>query len=195
MDQREFFDRHAPVWDERINRIDENKIKKMLKLAEIARRDRVLDLACGTGVILPYLREKVESDVVITALDYASGMLEQAKIKYGTAFDYVLADVHDLPFPDEMFDKIVCFNAFPHFQEKPRALAEVFRALTPGGAFIIAHSDSRENINKLHKDVGGVVGEDRLPNGRTMAGLFSDAGYKIFVLKEESDIYFAKGEK
>lgn len=195
MDHRKFFDIHAETWDERIIKDDVDKIDHILQMANIRKDENILDVGCGTGIILPFLKKMVGENGKVTALDISPRMLEKARAKFGDSFEYVRADIHSSPFEGGLFDKVICFNAFPHFREKAKALSEIFRVLKYEGSFVIAHSASREKINALHREVGSVVKNDRIPDKEKMHALFEKAGFTDTKVMDEKDFYFASGDK
>jgi SAM-dependent methyltransferase len=96
---------------------------------------RVLDAGCGEGVIVDEYAARLD----ITGLDanYASERVRQGSL---TA----------LPFPDGSFDRALCLDVLEHlaYEDQPRALAELFRVLRPGGELLVsvpnlAHLQSR----------------------------------------------------
>ena len=98
-----------------------------------------LDLCCGTGAGLEVLRPLCRERVI--GIDFSRGMLEVCRKKlaggFGCAVDLVRGNVVKLPF-DGAFDVVVCFGAFGHVlpRDEPRFVAEIARALRPGGRFI-----------------------------------------------------------
>jgi ubiquinone/menaquinone biosynthesis C-methylase UbiE len=60
-------------------------------------------------------------------------MIKAARAVVGDRADYVIADVHDLPFPEESFDVVIANHMLYHVAERPRAFGEFRRVLTPGG--------------------------------------------------------------
>jgi ubiquinone/menaquinone biosynthesis C-methylase UbiE len=98
---------------------------------------QVLEIAAGTGVVTRALARILPSAVRITATDLNPAMLEQAKSHAG--LERVLwqeADALALPFPDQMFDRVVCQFGVMFFPDKQAAFREVLRVLKPGGQFL-----------------------------------------------------------
>ena len=92
---------------------------------------RVVDIGCGTGRFAELIAGKFKCTVV--GVDLSLGMLSAVKEKKGNYANWCQATVENLPFANESFD--VCFSSFVihHIQDKPRALAEVYRTLCNNG--------------------------------------------------------------
>ena len=150
----EFFDRMAPGWDADLIRNDE-VINTILDNAGVKAGVRVLDVACGTGVLFPdYLARGVES---ITAVDISPEMVRIAREKFPEdKVTVCCGDVEELDF-DRQFDCIVVYNAFPHFPEPGRLLEVLSRLLKPGGTLTVAHGMSRAAIDHHHEGSAGKV--------------------------------------
>jgi ubiquinone/menaquinone biosynthesis C-methylase UbiE len=91
--------------------------------------ERVLDLSCGTGRGLGLL---TEAGARAVGLDVSGQMLVRA-LEAGRREPLVWADATRLPFRSASFDGLLCTNAFHHYPDPPRALAEIRRVLRPGG--------------------------------------------------------------
>lgn len=102
--------------------------------------DRVLDVACGTGLNLPHLRELVGERGSVVGADLTPAMLEIARrIIAAQGWQNVevqVADASQLPFPEESFDKAICTFALNIIPDYVRAIAEIWRVLVPGGRFV-----------------------------------------------------------
>lgn len=142
-----FFDRLAPGWDEGLVR-NEPVIAKILDNAGVREGASVLDVACGTGVLIPdYL---ARGAVCVTAIDISPKMAEIARGKFQSERVNVLCgDVESEEF-DRQFDCIVVYNAFPHFPDPDRLIARLASLLAPGGTLTVAHGMSRAKIDAHH---------------------------------------------
>ena len=102
----------------------------------IQKTDNVLDIASGTGEPAITIAGIAEEGKV-TATDLAQQMLEIAREnadqKALTNFETIVADVSDLPFADNSFDKVSCRMGFMFFPDMQLAANEMFRVLKPGG--------------------------------------------------------------
>lgn len=159
-----FFDRLAPQWDADMIRSD-RKIGIILDNAGVQEGSHILDVACGTGVLIPdYLQRNVAS---VTAIDISPQMVNIARSKFPQDNVQILCgDVETAEF-SRKFDCIMVYNAFPHFPE-PEALIQALTAhLAPGGTLTIAHGMSRHEIDHHHEGPAskvsvGLMHEDAL---------------------------------
>jgi SAM-dependent methyltransferase len=101
------------------------------------RVSRVLEIACGTGVVTRALDAALDGKVDIVATDLNPAMLEQAQTA-GTrrAVEWRTADAMALPFADGSFDCVVCQFGAMFFPDKVHAFGEARRVLEPGGVFL-----------------------------------------------------------
>lgn len=164
----EFFDRCAPDWDAGMIRSDEI-INEILDNAGVRSGSRVLDVACGTGVLVPdYLKRNVAG---VTGADISPEMIRIASQNHRAEnVRFVCGDVEELGF-DEPFDAIVVYNAFPHFPDAERLIARLSELLAPGGTLTVAHGMSRERINMHHSGAARAVSVGLMPV-EELAGIF-----------------------
>lgn len=144
----EFFDRLAPGWDADMIRSDE-VIGEILDNAGVTAGKEVLDVACGTGVLIPdYLEREVAQ---VTGIDISEEMIKIARRKF--AQEQVLFLHEDVERMDNQkkYDCIVIYNAFPHFPEPERLIGKLAGMLKKGGYLTVAHGMSRERIDACHK--------------------------------------------
>jgi SAM-dependent methyltransferase len=98
---------------------------------------RVLEIAAGTGVVTRQLVRTLPPEIPIVATDLNQPMLDHAAA-VGTSrpVEWHQADAMQLPFPDEMFDVVVCQFGVMFFPDKAKAFSEARRVLRPGGRWI-----------------------------------------------------------
>jgi SAM-dependent methyltransferase len=117
--------------------------------ADVAPGERVLDVACGTGVLTRSLALRVGADGHVTGLDLGEGMLERARaapLQDGAApIEYVQGSADALPFGDGAFTVVTCQQGLQFFPDRAGALAEFRRVLAPAGRLVVAcWTDLRE---------------------------------------------------
>lgn len=159
-----FFDGLAPQWDAEMIRHDEI-IGKILDNAGITADTEVLDVACGTGVLLPdYLKRGVKS---VTAIDISPEMVKIARRKFPEENVHILCGDAEEIVPEPKFDCIVIYNAFPHFPDPEKLIRHLSACLKPGGRLTVAHGMSRADIDRHHSGAAsrvsvGLLHEDAL---------------------------------
>ena len=143
----DFFDRCASAWDDEMIR-DDRIINSILDNAMVSEGKDILDVACGTGVLIPdYLARKVKS---VTAIDISPNMVKIAQSKFQQENVTVLCEDVETARFEGKFDCIVVYNAFPHFPE-PESLIRILASwLKPGGTLTVAHGMSRKQIDQCH---------------------------------------------
>lgn len=146
-----FFDEMAGVWD-RTSRPDAAKIASLLSLLRLSQGERVLDVGTGTGVMIPYIRERVGPYVPIVAVDSSAKMLHEASLRYaGEGVHFIQADV-ERDRLDGRFDAILLYSVFPHFRYPVDTIARlVTDNLRCGGRLLIAHAQGRRHLNQIHE--------------------------------------------
>ena len=150
----EYFSKLAPDWDANAKK-DEDIINIILDKALVAEGKSVLDVGCGTGILIPdYLKRRVAS---VTGIDMTAPMAEIARNKFDTEkVKIICGDVEETDF-GRSFDCIVVYNAFPHFPDPERIVSHLSSFLRPGGTLTVAHGMSREKINSHKKGKHGNV--------------------------------------
>ncbi len=192
---KEYFNDRAAIWDEEVSEKDGTRLEHMARRLDIRLGSAVLDVGTGTGVFLPFLLSKVGNKGQVVAIDIAEEMLKIARTKYINGdVCFLCADVGDIPRDDETFDYVVCYSSFPHFQDKPGALAEIFRVTKNGGRLFICHTSSRDCINDIHRQLP-VVGNDIIPDTDEMQALLAGAGFIDIKIEDDEDSYLAGAMK
>ena len=186
-----FFNRLAPGWDAELVR-NEEIIKQILDNAEISEGKSVLDVACGTGVLIPdYLKRGVSS---VTGIDISPAMAEIARKKFPQENVTILCgDVEETAF-DRQFDCVVVYNAFPHFQDGKRLITCLASKLQPGGTLTIAHGMSREKIDAHHHGSAKVVSNGLMP-AEELAEIFTRSGLAVTTQISDDRMYQVTGKK
>ncbi|HUT68548.1 MAG TPA: methyltransferase domain-containing protein [Dehalococcoidales bacterium] len=188
---RAYFNQQADTWDELIAEKDTGKLERMAKRLDLEPGSTLLDVGTGTGVFLPYLLAMIGRNGRVVGLDIAARMLSRACDKgfHGEA-QYICGDVMAVPCPDAMFDAVVCYSSFPHFQDKPRAFHEIHRVLKDGGRLLICHTASRARINEIHHQKP-VVSHDLIPEADEVREMLLAAGFTEIRIADEDDSYLA----
>jgi ubiquinone/menaquinone biosynthesis C-methylase UbiE len=123
-------------WNDHTMKFLKSSGEAIINELDIQKTDNILDVASGTGEpAITIAGIAIEGKV--TATDLAEQMLETAKENANKKalknFETIVADVSDLPFADNSFDKISCRMGFMFFPDIQLASNEMYRVLKPGG--------------------------------------------------------------
>jgi ubiquinone/menaquinone biosynthesis C-methylase UbiE len=120
---------------------NDDLLRRIVELAEAQADDRVLDIACGPGLVACAFAHVVQQ---ATGIDLTPAMLEQAgRLQEQQALHNVtwtLGDVTSLPYRDRQFSIVTSRFAFHHLPEPRAALKEMLRVCQPGGRIVVADS-------------------------------------------------------
>jgi ubiquinone/menaquinone biosynthesis C-methylase UbiE len=196
MQLQEYFDQLAPTWDNELSQERLNCLGNIVKELGIEPGYHVLDIGSGTGVLIPFLIAELGDEGKIVALDFSAEMLCQAKAKnFPPIVRFAQADVLAIPLADNSVDLAICNSAFPHFNDKVKALKEITRVLRNNGLLVICHTMSRTMINQLHQSIGGAVANDLLPDEFQLRELIMEAGLKLAHFEDGPERYLVIAEK
>lgn len=112
---------------------------ELLAAANLVGGQRVVDVACGTGVVTRAAAERVGATGTATGVDLAPDMLEVARRTPagGSPIEWYQADAAMLPLPDGSYDVALCQMGLMFMDDKPGAIAELHRVLAPGGRVVL----------------------------------------------------------
>jgi len=127
-----------------IDRIEKSSVLELLlKYYPVAQRGEkaleILDVACGTGRLSLFLKEKLNEKINITGLDISPKMLTLARRKAKkakTGISFIEGDIYHLPFAENQFDAVVGLRFSMHLPEIETVLKELSRVVKKGGLII-----------------------------------------------------------
>jgi demethylmenaquinone methyltransferase / 2-methoxy-6-polyprenyl-1,4-benzoquinol methylase len=166
---RDMFDRIAPRYDT-LNRIismglDQRWRRRSLDKIGLGPKDRVIDLACGTGDFCELARSRGAS---VIGVDFALQMLREGQLR-GVGCDSVQGDGEWLPFRSASVDVVTCGFALRNFVSLENVLKEIARVLKPGGRVALIDVDRPRwgplrAVHSLYFDrivplIGGIVSD------------------------------------
>lgn len=151
-----YFNERADEWDASGCSGESRAQGAVLSLVGLKPGDSVIDLGCGTGVMVPFYIAANAGRIV--AVDVSEKMIARAKDKFSgvPSVEFRACDALDLA-ESELFDAVVIYNAYPHFFEKQALVEKVYRLLKPEGRFVVAHGIGRAAINRHHEAVAAGV--------------------------------------
>lgn len=185
-----FFDQLAKEWDVRQPR-DDKKLNFILDCAQVKEDSRILDVASGTGILIPYYKQRNVKK--ITAVDVSSEMIKIAQSKYADErTEFINADIEETVL-GQKYDCCIVYNAFPHFSEPKRLIEHLADCLAENGVLTIAHGLSRERLNNHHAAKAAGVSKS-LMSEYELAELFKPY-FNVTIIISDEEKYVVSGQK
>lgn len=169
----------------------------LLAAADLRPGERVLDVACGTGLIARLAAERVGPQGAVTAIDLAADMIDVAKATTASSassasaaavIDWHVGDATSLPFDDGQYDVVTCQMGLMFMQDRVAALAEMRRVLVPGGRVVVNTPGTIQPpfalmeqaiVEHIGAELGGFVrAVFSMHDPVAVAGLLRDAGLR-----------------
>jgi SAM-dependent methyltransferase len=136
----------------------------LVALADLRGRERVLDLACGTGVVARRARAALAEGGVVVGADINKDMLRVARAHSADlAIEWREADARALQFDDHDFDVVFCQQGLQFVPDRVAALSEIGRVLGTGGRAVLAVWTSIEDsrgFDALANAIGSHLGAE-----------------------------------
>ena len=159
---RDRFGRQARAFAQSPFQRDPERLKRLIRFLDLRPADRVLDVACGPGIVTAALARGGYDAV---GIDLTDAMLRQAGTDDGCR--YVVGDATRLPFRACGFDRVVCRNSFHHFQDPLSVTRQMAEVVRPGGSVVV--EDMRAPDDAARRDYHETVERLRDPaHGRTL---------------------------
>jgi ubiquinone/menaquinone biosynthesis C-methylase UbiE len=184
---------------------------RVVELAALRPGLRVLDVACGTGLVARLAAEAVGVDGRVAALDLNPGMLAVASelpTVEGAAIEWVEGNAQALPFAEASFDVVCCQLGLQFFPDREGALREMKRVLVPGGRALVMvwrEIDRAPGFAVLAAALGRTIGADAeelmrapfaLGDASELARLLEASGLCDCTIRAETgNVRFASAEK
>lgn len=112
--------------------------RDLIETAALRPGERVLDVACGTGVVTRLAAERVGLDGGVAGSDVNPGMLQVARSSGPESIEWYETAAEAMPLPDESFDVVLCQMGLQFFSNKLAGLREMRRVLAPGGRLVLS---------------------------------------------------------
>jgi ubiquinone/menaquinone biosynthesis C-methylase UbiE len=179
-----FFDAHAAesTYDVFSPESSARLIDTCVRLLELPRGSRIVDLGCGSGVFTNLV---YRAGFRCVGVDISPKLVALARQNY-PEMDFVEADVEHMPFPDQSFDGVLLSGLIHHFPDPSGCAAEVSRILRAGGRFVAFDPNRRNPFMWLYRDHAsplyssiGVTENERPIIAEEVASVFERAGFVV----------------
>lgn len=194
MEDKEFFNSLAEKWDN-ICEHPKHKVDYVMSKIDLKNGDKVMDVGSGTGVLIPYIEEKIGSTGYVTAIDLAENMIKVSKRKNKFSnLEFIIDDFLNYDSKDKVY-YVIAYSCYPHFKDKNKFFKKANSLLEVGGKIIIAHIENKELINSRHQEVDDKIKSDILPNVEKTVQLVEKHGFKAIYTEDSNDYYICIAEK
>ena len=177
----------------------------LLELVDPQPGERVLDLACGTGIVARTAVPMVQPDGEIFGVDFNPTQIATAR-SIEPSIEWREGDAESLPFTDQQFDLVVCQQGFQFFPDQVQAVREVHRVLKPSGRVGISVWSSIEKcpgypalVHALERRVGASAAGYLTMGSSDSSGIgrmFADGGFPdAEVVTRSSDAKYRSAEE
>jgi ubiquinone/menaquinone biosynthesis C-methylase UbiE len=153
-----------------------------------------LEIAAGTGRVTRHIRKRIPASAKLIASDISEDMLAVAAEKLGDPdINWQKIDAQQLPFSDNSFDLVVCCFGYMFVPDRPKAFAEAYRVLKPGGMFLFTTWDKLENngASFISRSVAKKYYEGVIPESYNMATSMHDEAIIRPLLKDAGFLKFS----
>lgn len=140
--------------------------RKAIKICDIKKEQKVLDLCCGTGQMINYECKAVGKNTTVIGVDFSQEMLNVGAKRLSQSlkdykYELIKGSILELPFEENTFDCITIAFGLRNIPDKNKALSEMYRVLKPGGK-VVCLELSKPNIPIL-KNIYGLYFNHVLP--------------------------------
>lgn len=133
--------------------------RRLVDEASVQTGDRVLDVACGTGIVARIAAERTGEPGHVVGLDLNVSMIETAR-RSEPALAWCVGEVNRAPFDAETFDVVLCQAALMFFPDRGSALREMWRMLRPKGTLALQVFGESEGYERAAGVIENVAGEE-----------------------------------
>jgi ubiquinone/menaquinone biosynthesis C-methylase UbiE len=162
----------------------------LVQFANVQPGERVLDVACGTGIVARQIAPRLGSQGTVIGLDLNPDMLNVGRAaaeREGLAIGWRVSPAEELQFPDGSFDLVVCQFGLMFFTDRHKALTEMYRVLRTGGRVVVSVWQGLDrhpfyqilhDVSKQHLGKSSVQAVFSLGDSDELGRLLTEAGFQ-----------------
>ena len=189
--QRNTFDKLYHLFEPPLPKGVPERLEKIVAHGKIKRRDTVLDVGSGTGILIPIIK-KYEPRWIY-ACDLSAAMIEQLSSKKYPSVETIVADVRDLKLSDSSIDAVFINACYGNIADKEGAFSNVTRMMKAGGRLVISHPLGKSFI--LSGRLRASFPLDKFPEKSEAESLFRRFGFKLDTFIDEPELYILVASK
>jgi ubiquinone/menaquinone biosynthesis C-methylase UbiE len=160
------------------------RLEKIVAQGNIIKKDVVLDVGSGTGILIPIIRKYDPSHIY--ACDLSEKMLEQLNKNYPEV-KTVRGDIKDLALPDSKVDVVFINACYPNIVDKETAFINIARMIKTDGRMVISHPLGKAFVKMLKRKAPYPL--DEFPDKIKAEKLFYPFGFNIIEFIDEPELY------
>ena len=160
--------------------------------------ERILDVACGTGIVARHVAQRVGSNGKVIGLDLNPDMLAMARAtaeQMELTIEWRQGPAEKLPFPDASFDLVLCQFGLMLFSDPHAALTEMLRVLAKGGRGLLSvwqgmdrhpFYGTLDEVSRRRLGTSGVQDMFALGDAGELRRLLTEAGFRHVQIEPKS---------
>ncbi len=160
------------------------RLEKIVASGKIKKKDVVLDVGSGTGILIPIIKKYNPS--VIYACDLSENMLGQLKKNYPEVETF-RTDIKDFALPDSSADVVFINACYPNIADKTAAFKNIARIIKPGGRMVLSHPLGKGFVEKIRRIAPYPL--DDFPEKEDAENLFRSLGFSIRTFIDDPELY------
>jgi SAM-dependent methyltransferase len=182
--QRQHFNKLFHLFEPPLPEGVPERLGKIVAQGSIIKKDVVLDVGSGTGILIPLIRKYNPSQIY--ACDLSEKMLEQLN-KNCPEVDTIRGDIKDLALPTSTVDVVFINACYPNIVDKETAFKNIARMIKPGGRMVISHPLGKAFVKILKRNAPYPL--DEFPDKIKAENLFYPFGFNITEFIDEPELY------
>lgn len=197
-EKAEYFSSIADKWDSFIHNREElfTLFRDHIRLFNIHPDSVIVDVGCGTGNLTIALLEHLSENGRIFAVDVSPDMIEMAKKKiWDQRVKWLVSSIEEVLIEDDSCDLVICYSVWPHIEDPEKAILNIRRILRSGGRLIIWHTQGRDRVNEIHRNIDKVVNNDILIPATELMELVKSYNFESVICEESEKHYLVIAKK